>query len=332
LQPYRREPRAGLSILLLVILGACAQLQVIPTQLDEPADALTVAFIGDQGSGPGAREVLNLIKAEGTDLVLHQGDFDYRDNPGAWDALITEVLGAEFPYFASVGNHDVKAFLGPGGYQAKLMQRLGRVPGAQCTGDLGIMSACTYRNLFVVLSGIGTIPKQPDDPAHIGYLRKQLANSRAPWKICSWHKNQRSMQVGSKRDEVGWRAYAACREAGAFIATGHEHSYSRTHLMDNFEAKAISSPSSILRIRPGRSFAFVSGLGGKGVRRQRRGGPWWAAIHTRDQGARHGALFCKFADGARARRASCYFKDIDGAIADRFIIINEEREDLKPGS
>lgn len=64
---------------------------------------LTVAFVGDQGSGAGARGVLRLIKAEGAGLVLHQGDFDYRDDPSVWDALITEVLGPAFPYFASVG-------------------------------------------------------------------------------------------------------------------------------------------------------------------------------------------------------------------------------------
>ena len=43
------------------------------------------------------------------------------------------------------------------------------------------------------------------------------------WKICSRHKNQRAMQLGKKKDAVGWAAYEACREAGAIIATGQEY-------------------------------------------------------------------------------------------------------------
>jgi len=29
--------------------------------------------------------VLGLIGSEGADMVLHQGDFDYQDDPDAWD-------------------------------------------------------------------------------------------------------------------------------------------------------------------------------------------------------------------------------------------------------
>ncbi len=85
---------------------------------------VTVAFIGDQGSGKNARAVLEMIKAQGADMVLHQGDLDYKDNPDAWDGLITEVLGDSFPYFVSVGNHDDDDWYGDRGYQAKLRARL----------------------------------------------------------------------------------------------------------------------------------------------------------------------------------------------------------------
>ena len=311
----------------VLTLGACAPVDHTPppgpAPVPERPKDLIVAFIGDQGSGPGARAVLELIKGEGSEIVLHQGDFDYRDDPEAWDDLITDVLGADFPYFASIGNHDRKRFFGPGGYQEKLLQRLERIPRARCTGDLGVLSACRYGNLFIVLSGIGTVPKRPNDPHHIAYIGEQLSQSRAPWKICSWHKNQRAMQVGKKKNEVGWKAYETCRQAGAIIATGHEHSYSRTHLMDNFESKSVLSTSSTLHIGPGRSFAFVSGLGGLNIRRQRRGGPWWAAIHSKSQGAKHGALFCIFDGGPASKRARCYFKTIDGRVVDRFTIIND---------
>ena len=322
-------------VLVLTALGACAQIDapdtMAPAMVDDSND-LTIAFIGDQGSGAGARAVLELIRAEGADLVLHQGDFDYKGDPAAWDRLITAVLGPEFPYFASVGNHDRKRFFGTGGYQDLLKRRLARVPGARCIDDLGVRSVCTYRNLFMVFSGIGTIPRRPDDRRHIAYIRGKLAASGALWKICSWHKNQRAMQLGKKKDAVGWAAYEACREAGAIIATGHEHSYSRTHLLSHFENRTILSTSPILRIGRGRTFAFVSGLGGKSIRRQRRDGPWWAAKYSKDQGASHGAVFCVLGDGGRSNRASCYFKGIDGTIADRFLIVNEGRKPFRPTS
>jgi len=283
---------------------------------------VTIAFIGDQGRGSKARAVLQLIKDEGANLVLHQGDLDYQGKPIAWDAFITEVLGADFPYLASRGNHDIN-WQAPNGYQDQLQKRLDRVDELTCSGDLGLESVCTFRGLFFILSGIGTeIAK--DDPEHIGYIRSQLARNNSNWSICSWHKNQKLMQVGGKGDEVGWEAYKACRKGGAIVATGHEHSYSRTHLMNNFETQSIASTSNTLVINKGTSFAFVSGLGGYGIRRQRRRNePWWASIYTYDQEANFGALFCTFFVNSEPNRASCYFKDIDGDIPDKFELISK---------
>src|SRR5216110_1631698 len=47
----------------------------------------------------------------------------------------------------------------------------------------------------------------------------QLVTDNHVWKICSWHKNQRVMQVGGKADEMGWRVYETCKDHGAIIAT-----------------------------------------------------------------------------------------------------------------
>src|SRR5437773_2520954 len=71
---------------------------------------LKVAIIGDSGNGADFRRVLKLIKSEGAHMVLHQGDFDYADSPGAFFATIDNVLGPDFPYLASVGNHDVESW------------------------------------------------------------------------------------------------------------------------------------------------------------------------------------------------------------------------------
>ena len=260
-----------------------------------------------------------MIKTEGTDMVLHSGDFDYRNDPDGWEQQIDETLGADFPYFASIGNHDVRVWED---YQRKLQERLARISGASCTGDLGVNSFCTYKGLFFVLSGVGTI-----DSGRLLFIREALASEEAQeslWRICSWHKNRRLMQVGSKDDEVGWEPYEECRQGGAIVATGHEHSYSRTHLMDNFETQSIASQSDVLHVDGGRSFAFVSGIAGHSVRGQNNqlaGKPWWAAVHTSAQGAYFGALFCVLNHEGVKNRGYCYFKDLNGVIADAFGVI-----------
>ncbi len=291
-----------------------------------PPPNFKVAFIGDQGHGRNATTVLELIRDEGADMALHQGDFDYSGDPDAWDGLITDVLGADFPYFASVGNHDTSSWPG---YQTKLYQRLSRVPEASCTGDLGVQSSCTFNGLFFILSGVGTMGS-----GHETYIRDQLALTEYPWRICSWHKNQQAMQVGGKDDKTGWGVYEACRDGGAIIATAHEHSYERTKTLVHMETQTVDpswpQPDEV-RVARGSTFVFVSGLGGQGIRSQQRCLPAtspygcngeWASIYTSNQGAKNGALFCSFNVNGQTDTAECYFRAIDGNIPDQFSVTN----------
>lgn len=268
-----------------------------------------VAFIGDQGAGKGARAVLRLIKTEGAEMVLHQGDFDYQDDPDHWDRQISEILGPDFPYFASLGNHDIPVQ----DYQRKLEERRGRVSGVICSGETAMRQICLYRGLFMVFVAPGFGPDRGDPR----FLRERLAANHSLWRVCSWHIPQPEMQVGGKTDKVDWGVYEECRKGGAIIATGHEHSYSRTYLMKDFPRQLVASTEGALKLEKGRTFAFVSGLGGASIRPQKRGGHWWASIYTETQGADHGALFCTFFSPT-PERASCYFKDISGKAPDRF--------------
>jgi hypothetical protein len=294
---------------------------------------LKVAFIGDQGDGSNAVAVLELILSEGADMVLHQGDLDYNDDPDTWDAMITSVLGDDYPYFASVGNHDDSRWDGAGGYQEKLQQRLERIAGASCSGDLGVNSACTYQGLFFILSGVGTLGSD-----HESYIQQQLSGDGSTWRVCTWHKNQNAMQVGGKGNEVGWGAYETCRQLGAIIATGHEHSYSRTKTLTSTESQTVDpawSERNSLRVDEGATFVFVSGLGGNGIRDQERCLPTtypygcngeWASIYTTDQSANYGALFIEFHVDGDPRKARGYFKDIDGNVIDQFTVTSQVNE------
>lgn len=273
-----------------------------------------VAFIGDQGLSSNSKKALQLIKKEGADMVLHQGDFDYQDDPEKWDEQINDILGDDFPYFASIGNHEVEKWED---YQEKLQTRLDRINGESCIGDLGVKSACTYQGLFFVLSGVGTIGSD-----HVKFLSDQFECNKHVWRICSWHKNQRLMQVGNKKDEVGWEPYEECRKGGALIATAHNHGYSRTFSIENFENQSIVSTSDTLSIEKGKTFAFVSGLAGASIHPQidqLAANDWWAAVYD----GNFGALFCTFNEKDIENKAHCYFKDIDANTIDEFSIVNK---------
>jgi hypothetical protein len=179
-------------------------------QGDPPPVNFTIAFIGDQGLGPNAEAVLNLIKNEGANAVLHQGDFDYVDNPAGWDGQINRILGPDFPYFASVGNHDAARFLGSGGYQEFLAARMNRL-GIPWDGDLGVRSSFHYNGFFILLTAPGTL-----GTGHDTYIRDQLASDDSIWRISSWHKNMRLMQVENKTDDTGWGVYEESRKGGRF--------------------------------------------------------------------------------------------------------------------
>jgi len=311
-----------------VVFSLCVAIAVpslVLAQSDIPSVNFTIAFIGDQGLGSNARAVLNLIKNEGADAVVHSGDFDYNDNPADWDGQINGILGPDFPYFASVGNHDSARFYGSGGYQEFLAARMTRL-GITWDGDLGVKSSFHYNGFFILLTAPGTL-----STGHELYIRDQLATDNSIWRISSWHKNMRLMQVENKSDETGWGVYEESRKGGAIVATGHDHSYARTHLLSNFQNQTVAGTSNTLILDSdspstpsdeGRSFAFVSGLGGAGIYSQTRSGAWWASIYTSTQGATYGALFGVFNYQGNPRLAHFYFKNINGTVVDDFYVQN----------
>jgi len=304
-------------------------------QSDVPVD-FTIAFIGDQGLGPNAQAVLTLIRNEGAAAVLHSGDFDYQDDPKAWDDQISGILGSDFPYFASVGNHDAAMFRGPGGYQELLAARMHRL-GIAWRGDLGVQSSFRYRGIFFVLTAPGIFGS--GDGLYDLFVANELAADSSTWRISSWHKDMRLMQVGGKGDETGWGVYEQSRRGGAIIATAHEHSYSRTYLLSSCQDQTVASTATTLVLSQddpstpadeGRSFVFVSGLGGKSIRDQQLSGPWWASIYTSTQGATYGALFGVFDYRGDPGLAHFYFKDIGGRVADEFFVRSAAVEQPPP--
>lgn len=282
-----------------------------------------VAFIGDQGVSQDARDVLQLIEDEGADLVLIQGDLGYDDGAAAiWKANMDDILGPDKPVLLVVGNHEDHEWPR---YRKWLRDRIANTPDFRCEGDAGVKYYCNFRGLGIVFvsPGIVEVPGVKSEDNYAQYITDQFTEFPTIWRICSWHKNQQNMQVGGKGDATGWEVYQACLAQGGFVATGHEHSYSRTHLMGDFQNLHTLHYNDHLEVGAGRSFAFVSGLGGVPIREQQLSGDWWASVYTSTQNANYGALFCTFKD----RTADCYFKDVAGLIPDQFTL-----ESLNPGA
>jgi len=301
-----------------------------PPTGNSTAPNLKVAFIGDSGAGSGFRSVLQLIKNEGADMVMHQGDFAYQSSDTSnWEKAVNDVLGSNFPYFGSVGNHDSSW---SSSYAPKLKSIADRV-GATCTGKYGENSVCKYQGLHMILSGGG---QTGSESGNASYIKNELAKDNSVWSICSWHHNQREMQVGGKGSSVGWGPYEECRKGGAIIATGHEHSYQRTKTLSNTQSQTVdtsckdnpSTPQVDVCVSNGATFVFVAGTGGKSLRDQERCFPTsypygckgeWASIYTDpQQNGKIGALFIEFNVDGNPNKAKGYFKDVNGKVIDRF--------------
>lgn len=173
------------TLLLAVSAGLLLCLFTSPLAAQEaPPPGFRIAF-GDQSLGPDALAVLNLIKLEGAQAVLHSGDLDYADNPAAREAQDNGVLGASFPYFVTIGNHDELAWSATNGYQQLIEGRFKRL-GISWSGRLGVRSSFYYKGIFFVLSPPG-IESGFDEGASDLYVSDQLAADNFVWSLCSWH-------------------------------------------------------------------------------------------------------------------------------------------------
>jgi hypothetical protein len=290
------------------------------------AQEVKVAFIGDTGNGSEFESVLDLALTEQADAIIHNGDYDYNLDPDAFFATVDGKVGPDYPYFASVGNHDAPSWTD---YSAYLVNHMNAVGVTADHPDLSDQKfAFKWRGLHIVFVG-----ENGNNNEFAQFINDQFDVNAPEWRICGWHKNQRAMQIGGKGDEMGWDVYENCRQKGAIITTGHEHSYERTKTLTSMENQVVdptcSDPGTIC-LSPGRSFTVVSGLGGVGIRDQERCLPTtppygcngeWASIYASNQGATYGAFFIVFNAGGDSSRAHAYFKNIDGDIIDEFDIL-----------
>ena len=204
--------------------------------------------------------MLNLALAEGAQAVVTAGDMTYDSDPAGWWSA-TEARGR-----AELSRCSWRA--------ATTTTRPGRASSARRPTTWAAPPAspgphnAAYKTIFRGLD-IVTI-KKGDTGTTINNL---FGSDNHIWKVCNWHQNQNKMQVGGKGDEMGWAVYETCRQKGAIIITGHEHTYHRTKTMTNTQTQTIDSSCSgggSLCVGPGRTFVTVVGTGGTGLRAQVR--------------------------------------------------------------
>jgi predicted phosphodiesterase len=279
---------------------------------------LKVAFIGDTAAGTDFKRVLDLIKAEGADLVMVQGDLTYGNSASDWFRAIDGALqptagasGPRIPYFVSKGNHDSDwGTIGSG-----LKSRLAQWNIVPTNNDPTKKNyALAYKGLEIVMVS----DKETSNPTRDKYVEQQLAEDNHIWKICSWHKNQRMSNVGPKSDEMGWAIYETCRRRGAIVAQGHSHTYSRSKTLTAAATQTIDAECNNpfdLCIGPGRDFFFDSSLGGndiRGLNSSVASKPHFASAFSGD----YGALFIEFNVDGDPRKARGYFKTVGNVVAD----------------
>jgi len=267
-------------------------------------EEVKIAFFGDQGVNSDSKKVLEIAKGEGVDLIMLLGDFDYEDNPKKFRKMYESVYGNNYPLLSVVGNHDVSKW----GEYRDWMKDI-EIDNLNCTGTYGEAAICNFGPVSFIISAIGTLPGE-----HKEFLEYSLPKVDNAWKICAWHKNSNSYQVGGKNTEVGNDMYQLCADNEAIIMTAHEHSYSRTHAISNLMDLEIGDSTSPYDLN-NNSMVFVSGLGGKSSRDTHDDmEDIWASIYSEDEGAVAGSLICSFRESV----AKCKFININREVIDEF--------------
>ena len=181
---------------------------------------LKIAFVGDTADGTNWRNVLKLALAEGAPAVVTAGDMTYDSDPAGWWSATESGRRPE------LSRSSWRA--------ATTTTRPGRASSAEAANHLGVANRiagphnAAYKTIF---RGLDIVTIQKGDTGTT--ITNLFGTDNHIWKVCNWHQNQNKMQVGGKGDEMGWAVYEACRQKGAIIITGHEHTYHRTKTMTN---------------------------------------------------------------------------------------------------
>lgn len=355
----KRNMKSVIAIYLMFTLSSSAFAQTnrllqAPMLLNDKAEEIKVALIGDTEAGTNFGTVLKMIAAEKANVVMINGDFGYGDSPTTWkNRVLASVDPDTLPIIGTLGNHDV------GNNTNIYISILNSFRTAKnglltsCTGKSGISEGhditavdevCTFGNVSIIGSGIGQVLSKTYLENRLEVKLKNVPADN--WKLVGYHFTLASMNPGIKGDESSQKFFDIIRQNGAIGAQGHTHvAMASCPIISTFKKgspiqchPSFTNPEERF-VTPGTGMYVDSSLGGKEARtRQRCKNPTDVGCrhmvdiisgegYTRTDGVRKtnfnrfGAMFFVFNVGGDASKAFAYFKSIDGQIIFKFDLV-----------
>eukprot|EP01060_Flectonema_neradi_P039454 TRINITY_DN869_c0_g2_i1.p1 TRINITY_DN869_c0_g2~~TRINITY_DN869_c0_g2_i1.p1 ORF type:complete len:1318 (+),score=332.00 TRINITY_DN869_c0_g2_i1:49-4002(+) len=297
-----------------------------------PSAGLKLGLIGDTSSGTDATRSYKLMRDYDVDIVVQNGDFDYKDEVDTWETFLNDnwFLHGKEHVLMSSGNHDVLVW---NDYRDMLFGKMSAFLKSNCHGrdnhqlssDYGTWMSCVFQEVHIVMIGWD---EMQTPQAAASFVNSEFIGSTSTHRVCVWHRPEGSLQPGHRHTSNynSWLVYEACRENGAVVVSGHSHLYSRTKKFSNFESKQLSTnaDNTNISLNCGESIAIVSGMGGKGPddNGPYASEPYFEASYTTSHGSvGNGVLVCDF-PLADDEVAHCQFLvgESPGTIVDDFTI------------
>jgi tartrate-resistant acid phosphatase type 5 len=203
------------------------------TEAPSPTQNVRFAIIGDYGlAGKPAADVANLVKSWDPDLVLTTGDNNY---PTGSAETIDENIGQYYHEFIS----PYKGSYGPGADSNRFFPTLGN-------HDYGVPGASPYFEYFTLpgneryydfvwgpvhFFALNSDSNEPDgfrrDSIQAAWLRENMANSEAAWKIVYMHHSPYS---SGTHGPVTWMQWPFTDWGASAVLSGHDHTYERLQI------------------------------------------------------------------------------------------------------
>jgi hypothetical protein len=261
-----------------------------------PTSAATVHFTasGDFAATPATEAVLSDIAASGSDLHLALGDLSYgrAGEEGRWCDFVTERLGGSFPFELLAGNHESD---GKNGHIDRFADCLpNRLPGL--AGEYGRQYFVDVPQDDPLVRILLLSPGVPFDDGVDEYAEGSRAydwtataidearHAGIPWVVVGMH--MPCLTVGRYGCRSGADVMNLLVEKRVdLVMSGHEHNYSRTHLLstgpgcprirpDRFEGDCVADRDSDFEQGAGTVFV-IAGTGGVGLRDINRSDSEW---------------------------------------------------------
>lgn len=259
-----------------------------PTSIPLPpsAKSASVHFTaqGDIGVGQGARKVLDVIAGLDPQLNLALGDFSYKAGlEQEFCDMVTEKLGADFPYQLITGNHESNGEDGDIDKFARCLPN--RLPGVQ--GDYGtqwradVPEQNPVVRFILVSPGIDFKNGRPLDYSRGSERWRWTADAidearslGIPWTVVGMHAP--CFSLGEKSCQPGKDFTNMLIEKKVdLVLSGHDHVYQRSHQVGlnglcselipaKFSAPCLTDKDGSMEQGSGTVFVTV-GVGGTGL-------------------------------------------------------------------